>query len=145
MEIYDKNELTKRPLYDYMSNITPIKDGIPPIAISDSDINIHDVVIIQSKAYRIEYVLSRPNGEKWAIADRLPNENNFISDDISETEFSPTMKCPYCGHEVKDSWTYQRQGDNVICQHCHSLFEYERKIEISYKTKPISRVTVHNL
>lgn len=149
MEIYNADELTKRPIYDYISEKSPIQDGIPPIAISNEKLSIHDIIIIKNKAYRITHILNRvtsdPNNRKWAVAKELPETNTFISDEYSDNRYKNLITCPYCGFENPDSWQFKDMEGSCICPHCKSTFSYKKKITVEYQTKPVSKVKVHNL
>lgn len=149
MEIYNADELTKRPIYEYISEKSPIQDGIPPIAISNEKLSIHDIIIVNNKAYRITHILNRvtsdPNNRKWAVAKELPETNTFISDKHSDNGYKDLITCPYCGFENPDSWQFKDIEGFCICPHCKSTFSYKKKITVEYQTKPISKVKVHNL
>jgi len=48
-------------------------------------------------------------------------------------EYTDEIVCPNCGYELSDSWEMPDSGEYDCCE-CQSKFEFERDIEITYKT-----------
>lgn len=50
-------------------------------------------------------------------------------------EYTDEIVCPYCGHQMTNSWDYDDYGD-IDCPKCNKLFEYDRIpiVDCSYST-----------
>lgn len=46
--------------------------------------------------------------------------------------------CPYCGHEMTDSWELSEDDDEYECEACEKTFHYCREIDVRYTTHRIN-------
>lgn len=55
--------------------------------------------------------------------------------------YTSEVTCPHCGHEVRDSWEFDDDGE-WTCGECEQDFTFERIVSCSYCTsKPKSKAT----
>jgi len=45
--------------------------------------------------------------------------------------------CPYCGHEISDSWELTCDDDDYECDDCGKKFHYYREVDVHYTTHRI--------
>jgi transcription elongation factor Elf1 len=43
--------------------------------------------------------------------------------------------CPYCGTDYCNSWEYENDMGEIVCESCNSRFTYEREVWVTYSTK----------
>ena len=48
--------------------------------------------------------------------------------------FTNEIVCPYCGHEISDSWECPDADDELYCDNCGKEFSYIRNIEVTYSS-----------
>lgn len=147
MEVYDRKDFAGKQLYDYISNKSPIKDGIAPVAIFNRELSAGDIITTKNSAYKIDYIFNRvtndPDNKRWAVASKLPNKNAFITKHAGTIENTKLLTCPFCGYEDPDSWQFTDLEGICMCKNCKSTFSYKKKITVKYTTKPVSETTVH--
>jgi len=56
-----------------------------------------------------------------------------------DTEFTDEIKCPYCGHSLRDSWELSGDSGEADCEleSCGKTFSYERHVDVCYSTFPL--------
>lgn len=149
MEIYNRKDFVGKKLYDYISEKSPITDGIMPIAISDKKLSAGDIITTQNSAYRIEYIFARvsqnPENKYWAVAKKLPDNNAFTTNNAGKIENTKNPVCPFCGYEDSDSWKLKELEGVCICPNCRSTFLYKKKITVTYTTEPVSKTNIREL
>ncbi len=139
-EIYDKQILSnqnKNP-WDYSKDgITPKSDGIEPLAETDRNLDVGDVININGTAYVVGILSNKGSNTIAAYVTKLSNQRIFIGNEKPKTIFNATyMTCPYCGYEDNDNSDYDDSDDNCICPNCGSTFSYEREITVAYNIEP---------
>lgn len=143
MEIYDYADLGDMRSWDYsMNNRTPKDDGIEPITVTDKEIEMGELLIINNVAYTI--CLMSGKGHKYQIAyvERVKNQSVFIDDkDPEEQCGTNNITCPYCGYENVDSWEADDSDEHYKCPNCGSYFSYEREVYVSYYSTPVEKTS----
>ena len=54
-----------------------------------------------------------------------------------QTDFTPGIVCPHCGHECRDSWEWGGGSDNDgedECGECGEAFQWMRIVTVEYTT-----------
>lgn len=141
MEIYDYSDLGDMRSWDYsMNNRTPRDDGIEPIAITDKEIEIGELLIINNVAYTICLLSGKGNKFQIAYVERVKNQSVFVDGEDPEEQYgTDNITCPYCGYENADSWESDESDDHYECPNCGSFFSYEREVSVSYYSRPIEK------
>lgn len=141
MEIYDYSDLGDMRSWDYsMNNRTPRDDGIEPIAITDKEIEIGELLIINNVAYTICLLSGKGNKFQIAYVERVKNQSVFVDGEDPEEQYgTENITCPYCGYENADSWESDESDDHYECPNCGSFFSYEREVSVSYYSRPIEK------
>lgn len=141
MEIYDYADLGNMRSWDYsMNNRNPRDDGIEPIAVTDKEIEMGELLIINNVAYTICSLSGKGNKFHIAYIERVKNQSVFIDGEDPEEQYgTDNITCPYCGYENADSWEADESDDHYECPNCGSYFSYEREISVSYYSSPIEK------
>jgi len=42
--------------------------------------------------------------------------------------------CPWCGNEYRDCWEWTENSDEMKCDECGKVFEYEKDVTVKYDT-----------
>lgn len=141
MEIYDYSDLGDMRSWDYsMNNRTPRDDGIEPIAITDKEIEIGELLIINNVAYTICSLSGKGNKFQIVYVERVKNQSVFVDGEDPEEQYgTDNITCPYCGYENADSWESDESDDYYECPKCGSFFSYESEVSVSYYSRPIEK------
>mgnify|MGYP001025302274 CR=1 FL=1 len=141
MEIYDYADLGNMRSWDYsMNNRIPRDDGIEPIAVTDKEIEMGELLIINNVAYTICSLSGKGNKFQIAYVERVKNQSVLIDGEDPEEQYgTDNITCPYCGYENADSWEADESDDHYECPNCGSYFSYEREVSISYYSSPIEK------
>ena len=141
MEIYDYADLGNMRSWDYsMNNRIPRDDGIEPIAVTDKEIEMGELLIINNVAYTICSLSGKGNKFQIAYVERVKNQSVLIDGEDPEEQYgTDNITCPYCGYENADSWEADESDDHYECPNCGSYFSYEREVIISYYSSPIEK------
>jgi predicted RNA-binding Zn-ribbon protein involved in translation (DUF1610 family) len=49
-------------------------------------------------------------------------------------EFTDEIVCPWCGHEISDSWEVEADDGDYECPECGNEFCYCREVSVTYST-----------
>lgn len=141
MEIYDYSDLGNMRSWDYsMNNRNPRDDGIEPIAVTDKEIEMGELLIINNVAYTICSLSGKGNKFQIAYVERIKNQSVFIDGEDPEEQYgTDNITCPYCGYENADSWEADESDNHYECPNCGSYFFYEREVSVSYYSSPIEK------
>ena len=141
MEIYDYADLGDKRSWDYlMNNKTPKDDGIEPIAVTDKEIEMGDLLIINNIAYAICSMSGKGDKYKTAYVERVKKQTVFIDGEMPEEQYgTDNITCPYCGYEDGDSWEADESNDHYECPNCGCYFSYEREVSVSYYSSPVEK------
>ena len=141
MEIYDYADSGNMRSWDYsMNNRIPRDDGIEPIAVTDKEIEMGELLIINNVAYTICSLSGKGNKFQIAYVERVKNQSVLIDGEDPEEQYgTDNITCPYCGYENADSWEADESDDHYECPNCGSYFSYEREVSISYYSSPIEK------
>lgn len=141
MEIYDYADLGNMRSWDYsMNNRTPRDDGIEPIVVTDKEIEMGELLIINNVAYTICSLSGKGNKFRIAYVERVKNQSVFVDGEDPEEQYgADNITCPYCGYEDVDSWEANESDDHYECPNCGSYFSYEREVSVSYYSSPIEK------
>ena len=141
MEIYDYADLGNMRSWDYsMNNRIPRDDGIEPIAVTDKEIEMGELLIINNVAYTICSLSGKGNKFQIAYVERVKNQSVLIDGEDPEEQYgTDNITCPYCGYENADSWEADESDDHYECPNCGSYISYEREVSISYYSSPIEK------
>lgn len=141
MEIYDYADLGNMRSWDYsMNNRTPRDDGIEPIAVTDKEIDMGELLIIDNMAYTICSLSGKGNKFQIAYVERVKNQSVFVDGEDPEEQYgTDNITCPYCGYEDADNWEADESDDHYECPNCGSYFSYEREVSVSYYSRPIEK------
>lgn len=141
MEIYDYADLGNMRSWDYsMNNRTPRDDGIEPIVVTDKEIEMGELLIINNVAYTICSLSGKGNKFQIAYVERVKNQSVFVDGEDPEEQYgTDNITCPYCGYEDEDSWEADESDDHYECPNCGSYFSYEREASVSYYSSPIEK------
>lgn len=141
MEIYDYADLGNMRSWDYsMNNRTPRDDGIEPIVVTDKEIEMGELLIINNVAYTICSLSGKGNKFQIAYVERVKNQSVFVDGEDPEEQYgADNITCPYCGYEDVDSWEANESDDHYECSNCGSYFSYEREVSVSYYSSPIEK------
>lgn len=141
MEIYDYADLGNMRSWDYsMNNRTPRDDGIEPIAVTDKEIEMGELLIINNVAYTICSLSGKGNKFQIAYVERVKNQSVFVDGEDPEEQYgTENIICPYCGYEDADSWEADELDYHYECPNCGSYFSYEREVSVSYYSRPIEK------
>ena len=141
MEIYDYSDLGDMCLWDYsMNNRTPRDDGIEPIAVTDKEIEIGELLIINNVAYTICSLSGKGNKFQTAYVERVKNQSVFVDGEDPEEQYgTDNIICPYCGYENEDSWEYNESDEHYECHNCGSYFSYKREVSVNYYSSPVEK------
>jgi hypothetical protein len=52
-------------------------------------------------------------------------------------EITDNIVCPWCGEEIRDSWEYSSDFDDIECGECERKFQYSRTITVYYSTEKV--------
>lgn len=55
-----------------------------------------------------------------------------------DSEYTREITCPYCGHEMSDSWEYDSGSEDlgeIECEECGKKYYATRNITIDYSTQ----------
>ena len=55
--------------------------------------------------------------------------------DPIETQDTDEILCPHCGYRYSDSYEFDGDGGEIVCDHCDREFHYERATSVSYSTR----------
>ena len=139
MEIYDYADLKGKCSRHYEVNErTPADDGIKPIFITNNEINMGDLLIINNVAYSVEDMTGTSKKYTTCYVEKLNKQSVFI-DNAEPKEYIGTSKlvCPYCGYELERSG--MEEEDVIVCPDCHSSFSYQREVRVTYSSRPIKK------
>ncbi len=141
MEVYNYSDLGNMRSWDYsMNNRTPRDDGIEPIAVTDKEIEMGELLIINNVAYTICSLSGKGNKFQIAYVERVKNQSVFVDGEDPEEQYgTDNIICPYCGYENADSWEADESDDHYECPNCGSYFSYEREVSVSYYSRPIEK------
>lgn len=141
MEIYDYADLGNMRSWDYsMNNRTPRDDNIEPIVVTDKEIEMGELLIINNVAYTICSLSGKGNKFQIAYVERVKNQSVFVYDEDPEEQYATdNITCPYCGYENTDSWEADESDEHYECSNCGSYFSYEREVSVSYYSSPIEK------
>ncbi len=65
-----------------------------------------------------------------------------MNQEPKEKRFKGNITCPYCKHEINDSWEMPDTGEKEECGNCGSKFDYEREVEVTYSSYPKERFEI---
>ena len=141
MEIYDYADLGDMRSWDYsMNNRTPKDDGIKPIAVTDKQIEMGELLIINIVAYTICSMSGKANKYQTAYVEKVKNQSVFVDgEDPEEQCVTDNITCPYCGYENADSWEADDSDEHYECPNCGSYFSYEREVNVRYYSTPVEK------
>lgn len=141
MEIYDYSDLGDMRSWDYsMNNRTPRDDGIKPIAVTDKEIEMGELLIINNIAYTICSLSGKCNKFQTAYVERVKNQSVFVDGEDPEEQYgTDNITCPYCGYENEDSWEADELDEHYECPNCGSYFSYEREVSVNYYSSPVEK------
>lgn len=141
MEIYDYSDLGDRYLLDYLiNNRTPKDDGIEPIAVTDKEIEMGELLIINNIAYTICSLPDKGDKFQTAYVERVKNQSVFVDGKEPKEHYgTDNIICPYCGYEYEDSWEYDESDEHYECINCGSYFSYEREVSVKYYSSPVEK------
>jgi len=57
------------------------------------------------------------------------------------TSGEDNIRCPYCGHEHRDSWEFglgEDDGEDE-CVECERSFKWSRQVTVTYSTQPVKK------
>jgi len=141
MEIYDYSDLGDMRSWDYsMNNKTSRDDGIEPVAVTDKEIEMGELLIINNVAYTICSLSGKGNKFQTAYVERVKNQSVFVDGEEPEEQYETgSITCPYCGYENGDSWEADESDEHYECPNCGSYFSYEREVSVTYYSSPKNR------
>ena len=64
--------------------------------------------------------------------DRKWDSENAVKEGKGSSEEDAI--CPYCGEYQGDSWEYDDELDEVLCNNCDKRFGFKKEISVTYKT-----------
>lgn len=144
MEIFNYKDLGNKR-WDYHSAEDIKKDGISPLLTTNEEINMGDVLIINSTAYTVSSRGGRGNVYTWCLVDKIKNQQVFSGNkDASDINYTSEIVCPFCGNEVGDSWEMEGEED-YECGNCQSHFSYQRHVTVEYCSQPLKKSEVKML
>lgn len=141
MEIYDYSDLGNMHSWDYsMNQRTPRDDGIEPIVVTDKEIEMGELLIINNVAYTICSLSGKGNKFQIAYVESVKNQSVFVDGEDPEEQYgTDNIICPYCGYENEDSWEADESDEHYECPNCGSYFSYEREVSVSYYSSPVEK------
>ena len=141
MDIYDYSDLGDMCSWDYsMNNRTPRDDGVEPIAVTDKEIEMGELLIINNVAYTICSLSGKGNKFQAAYVERVKKQSVFVDgEDPEEQHGTDNITCPYCGYENEDSWESDESDEHYECPNCGSYFSYEIEVSVSYYSSPVKK------
>ena len=144
MEIYDYADLGDMRSWDYsMNNRTPKDDGIDPIFITDKEIEVGQILIIDNTAYIVCTMSGKGNKYYIAYVEKTKNQLVFVNgEEPKEHNYEDNLICPYCGYEDSDSWELDDEEDEHVCGSCGSTFAYQRIITTHYFSQPVKKADI---
>ncbi len=92
------------------------------------EVDIGDICLLNQKHYYVVCVVHLV--EKKAFVKQIEFKKNAV-----EKLFENHIICPYCSHELMDSWEHKDIG-KMECGRCGSIFDYIREVSVSYSTYP---------
>ena len=141
MKIFDYADLGGKHSWDYtMNGITPENEGIKPILVTDEEINIGDVLVINDIAYSVCSLSGKAMKYQTAYVERLENQRVFVGkEEPKDINYSSEITCPYCGSEF-ESWEMDDEDDEYECGICKCIFSYQREVTVEYCSQPVRKV-----
>lgn len=143
IEIYNYADLGGKRSWNYtQEGRTPKDDGIQPIAVTDKEVNMDSILIINNVAYCVCCLSgkgSSPTDRQYhtAYVEKAEIQNVYIMNEEPESQdYTTEITCPYCGYTIDDSWECSDKDDNYECPGCMSHFSYERNVEVTYTSYP---------
>ncbi len=140
MKIFDYADLGNKRSWDYSEKgITPEEDDINPILITDKEINMDKLFIINGIAYYVCSMSGKGNIRQVAYVERLKNQAVFIDDEEPEDkDYTNEITCPYCNTEI-ESWEMDEEDNEYECESCKSTFSYQRIVTVEYCSQPVKK------
>ena len=140
MEIYDYADLGGKHSWDYtMNNKSPKDDGIDPICTTEKVISMGELLIINNKAYSICSLSGKGNIFNTAYVEEIKDSTVIIDGEEPEEQFgTDEITCPFCKGEL-ESFEMQDEAENYECPNCHSIFSYQREVEVTYSSQPVKQ------
>lgn len=77
---------------------------------------------------------SRTSSFVKELAEHPENCHLISIDGDHDTDGTDEAVCPYCGHEIMDSWEYSRDDGEIECGQCCQEFNYTRNVSVTYST-----------
>lgn len=100
---------------------------------TDRKIKIYDLLKIKGHLYTVCCIAPQQN---FAEVKEL----NVIElpDEPEDHDFTNEVVCPYCESEI-ESFEMDDEDYDYECPYCHSHFSYQREVNITYNSQPISK------
>ena len=123
MKVYDKSARDGFKLKE---------DAIPLIEVN-REIKMDDLLKIEGHLYT---VCMKSLKEGYVVVKEL----NVIElpDEPKEQYSCYEITCPYCESQI-ESFEMDDEDNNYECPYCHSHFSYQREINVTYNSQPISK------
>lgn len=118
----------KRSDYDFFHGLD--KNAVPVLE-TDSEIQMDDLLSIRGKLYTVCI-----RTEDMVFVKEL---NVLSLDEPEEMYGEDEIKCPYCQSDILDSFEMPDEEEEYECPYCHSIFSYQRNVEVTYDSQPISK------
>lgn len=109
----------------------PLQDSQSICEISNIDVFPDSLVRVKGRLARVCMIA---NSEGCIYIEFM---GSMLKKD--EISFSENITCPHCGSEDSDSWEADDNDDEHECEDCHSVFSYERNVDVTYSSKIIER------
>jgi protein-arginine kinase activator protein McsA len=78
-------------------------------------------------------------GEGYSICDECIKKGEEEEEFANEQWQKDNITCPACGYEYTDSWEFDEDDDEVICQSCEATFALIINREVTYSTRRIKK------
>jgi DNA-directed RNA polymerase subunit RPC12/RpoP len=99
--------------------------------VSSKEHSILDIVNISNKSYLIKKCDCRDGNNLYSL-----EEIELVEKPQTIEESQAT--CPYCSHEVHDSWELPDTYEGYICDRCGSVFTITVEYTASYTSDPVA-------
>lgn len=110
-----------------------LKENAVPIIETAREIEMDDLLKIEGNLYT---VCMKSLKENYVIVREL----NVLElpDEPEEQIFNDEITCPYCESTI-ESFELPDEDDDYECPYCHSHFSYQRVVNVTYDSQPISK------
>ncbi len=131
IKIISTDRIPKERRYAFNDKFEDIEENF---LIDESEINISEPILKDGILY-----------SPCQISNTYAVCKTFEFKEDIDHEYTSEIVCPYCGHEVMDSWDMGDSSDSEICSICGSEFAFERNVTVDYISNGIKKNEVKEI